>query len=78
MSSLGSEREAKAAEGEGEGCGSGDEQAVEYAEDVPPGLLLWRRAVQNAQSPAQLNLCTQLLGNSIAWEKSIMKVVSGG
>lgn len=51
---------------------------MEYPEDVPPGLMLWRRAVHNAQSPAQLNLCTQLLGNSIAWEKSIMKVVSDG
>ncbi|XP_076455767.1 bromodomain adjacent to zinc finger domain protein 2B-like [Babylonia areolata] len=48
--------------------------SVENNEDVPPGLMLWRRAVRTARTPAQLNLCTQLLGNSIAWEKSIMKV----
>ena len=51
---------------------------MESTEDVPPGLMLWRHAVRTARTPAQLNLCTQLLGNSIAWEKSIMKVVSSG
>ncbi|KAK7489473.1 hypothetical protein BaRGS_00019272, partial [Batillaria attramentaria] len=50
------------------------EEVIEQSEDVPPGLMLWRRAVHTAQTPAQLNLCTQLLGSSIAWEKSIMKV----
>lgn len=70
--------DSKGREGDGEGGGAGEEHVSEFTEDVPPGLLLWRRAVHNAQSPAQLNLCTQLLGNSIAWEKSIMKVVSEG
>lgn len=62
--------------GEGDNDSFGREEGSDHNEDVPPGLLLWRRAVQNAQTPAQLNLCTQLLGNSIAWEKSIMRVVS--
>jgi hypothetical protein len=42
---------------------------------VAQGLLTWRRAVEMAQSAAQLHMCLVHLNNCIAWEKSIMKVV---
>ncbi|XP_029646826.1 bromodomain adjacent to zinc finger domain protein 2B isoform X3 [Octopus sinensis] len=47
----------------------------EGEEDVPPGLLTWRNAVHSAKSVAQLSICANFLINSIAWEKSIMKVL---
>nr|XP_023478350.1 bromodomain adjacent to zinc finger domain protein 2B isoform X15 [Equus caballus] len=43
-------------------------------EDIAPGLRLWRRALSEARSAAQVALCIQQLQKSIAWEKSIMKV----
>nr|XP_054114310.1 bromodomain adjacent to zinc finger domain protein 2B isoform X26 [Callithrix jacchus] len=43
-------------------------------EDIAPGLRVWRRAVSEARSAAQVALCIQQLQKSIAWEKSIMKV----
>ncbi|KAM6129768.1 bromodomain adjacent to zinc finger domain protein 2B isoform 9-T10 [Pterocles gutturalis] len=43
-------------------------------EDIAPGLKVWRRAVSEARSAAQVALCIQQLQKSIAWEKSIMKV----
>lgn len=46
-------------------------------EDIAPGLRVWRRALSEARSAAQVALCIQQLQKSIAWEKSIMKVVSG-
>ncbi|KAL8601347.1 hypothetical protein ACOMHN_054640 [Nucella lapillus] len=64
-------------EEEEEGGRGGSNREVSHlamSADIPPGLMLWRCAVHTARTPAQLNLCTQLLGNSIAWEKSIMKV----
>lgn len=45
-------------------------------EDIAPGLRVWRRALSEARSAAQVALCIQQLQKSIAWEKSIMKVVS--
>lgn len=45
-------------------------------EDIAPGLRVWRRALAEARSAAQVALCIQQLQRSIAWEKSIMKVVS--
>lgn len=45
-------------------------------EDMAPGLRVWRRALSEARSAAQVALCIQQLQKSIAWEKSIMKVVS--
>ena len=44
-------------------------------ENLPIGLQMWRIAVATATSPAQLMLCIIQLNNSLAWEKSIMKVV---
>lgn len=44
-------------------------------ENLPVGLQMWRIAVATATSPAQLMLCVIQLINSLAWEKSIMKVV---
>ena len=41
-------------------------------------LMSWRRAVSDATSMSQLACCLLRLQNSIAWEKSIMKVVSAG
>ncbi|XP_021047609.1 bromodomain adjacent to zinc finger domain protein 2B isoform X8 [Mus pahari] len=43
-------------------------------EDIAPGLRVWRRALAEARSAAQVALCIQQLQRSIAWEKSIMKV----
>jgi len=40
----------------------------------PAGLVQWRDAVQSATSAAQLQLCVAQLNDSIAWEKSIMRV----
>ncbi|XP_060551894.1 uncharacterized protein LOC132713351 isoform X3 [Ruditapes philippinarum] len=44
-------------------------------ENLPVGLQMWRIAVATATSPAQLMLCIIQLNNSLAWEKSIMKVL---
>ncbi|XP_058889763.1 bromodomain adjacent to zinc finger domain protein 2B-like isoform X20 [Acipenser ruthenus] len=43
-------------------------------EDIAPGLKVWRKALSEVRSAAQLALCIQQLQKSIAWEKSIMKV----
>ncbi|XP_035186831.1 bromodomain adjacent to zinc finger domain protein 2B isoform X10 [Oxyura jamaicensis] len=43
-------------------------------EDIAPGLRVWRRALSEARSAAQVALCLQQLQKTIAWEKSIMKV----
>ncbi|KFV18136.1 Bromodomain adjacent to zinc finger domain protein 2B, partial [Tauraco erythrolophus] len=51
---------------------SGDGDGTE--EDIAPGLRVWRRALSEARSGAQVALCIQQLQKSIAWEKSIMKV----
>ncbi|KAM4626751.1 bromodomain adjacent to zinc finger domain protein 2B isoform 2-T4 [Discoglossus pictus] len=51
---------------------SGDGDGNE--EDIAPGLKLWRKALSEARSAAQVSLCIQQLQKSIAWEKSIMKV----
>ncbi|XP_021047613.1 bromodomain adjacent to zinc finger domain protein 2B isoform X13 [Mus pahari] len=51
---------------------SGDGDGIE--EDIAPGLRVWRRALAEARSAAQVALCIQQLQRSIAWEKSIMKV----
>ncbi|XP_066046619.1 bromodomain adjacent to zinc finger domain protein 2B isoform X4 [Chamaea fasciata] len=51
---------------------SGDGDGTE--EDIAPGLKVWRRALSEARSAAQVALCIQQLQKSIAWEKSIMKV----
>ncbi|XP_045431470.1 bromodomain adjacent to zinc finger domain protein 2B isoform X18 [Pipistrellus kuhlii] len=51
---------------------SGDGDGIE--EDIAPGLRVWRRALSDARSAAQVALCVQQLQKSIAWEKSIMKV----
>ncbi|XP_060633567.2 bromodomain adjacent to zinc finger domain protein 2B isoform X9 [Anolis sagrei] len=51
---------------------SGDGDGME--EDIAPGLRVWRRALSEARSAAQVALCIQQLQKSIAWEKSIMKV----
>uniref|UniRef100_A0A8C2UHK3 Bromodomain adjacent to zinc finger domain protein 2B n=1 Tax=Coturnix japonica TaxID=93934 RepID=A0A8C2UHK3_COTJA len=51
---------------------SGDGDGTE--EDIAPGLRVWRKALSEARSAAQVALCIQQLQKSIAWEKSIMKV----
>ena len=40
-------------------------------------MKLWRKALGDVRSAAQLALCIQQLQKSIAWERSIMKVVRG-
>ncbi|XP_035629208.2 bromodomain adjacent to zinc finger domain protein 2B-like isoform X14 [Oncorhynchus keta] len=43
-------------------------------EGLAPGMKVWRKAVGEVRSAAQLALCVQQLQKSIAWERSIMKV----
>ncbi|XP_018094294.1 bromodomain adjacent to zinc finger domain protein 2B isoform X6 [Xenopus laevis] len=51
---------------------NGDGDGTE--DDIAPGLKIWRKAISEARSVAQVSLCIQQLQKSIAWEKSIMKV----
>uniref|UniRef100_A0A674EW02 Bromodomain adjacent to zinc finger domain 2B n=1 Tax=Salmo trutta TaxID=8032 RepID=A0A674EW02_SALTR len=44
-------------------------------EELAPGMKVWRKAMGEVCSAAQLSLCIQQLQKSIAWERSIMKVV---
>lgn len=45
-------------------------------EEIAPGMKLWRKALTEVRSSSQLAMCLQQLQKSIAWERSIMKVVS--
>lgn len=45
-------------------------------DEIPKGLVVWRDAVNRAQTSAQLAMCLYSLEASIAWDKSIMKAVS--
>ncbi|XP_077993528.1 bromodomain adjacent to zinc finger domain protein 2B-like isoform X2 [Glandiceps talaboti] len=51
-----------------------DERPSSPNEDIAKGLAMWRGAVKSATNSSQLRMCLELLENSIAWEKSIMKV----
>ena len=53
-----------------------DDDEEEEQTNVPAALARWRRAVAETESAAQLLLCAMQLNRAIAWEKSIMKVVS--
>ena len=53
-----------------------DDDDEEEQTNVPAALARWRRAVGETESAAQLLLCAMQLNRAIAWEKSIMKVVS--
>ena len=44
---------------------------------MTPALKIWRNAVVTSQSSSQLAMCLFMLYDCVAWEKSIMKVVSG-
>ncbi|KAK3579708.1 hypothetical protein CHS0354_025743 [Potamilus streckersoni] len=52
-----------------------DDHGEDVEETLPPGLQTWRTAVTKATSPAQIMLCIHQIDRSIAWEKSIMKVL---
>ncbi|XP_072321863.1 bromodomain adjacent to zinc finger domain protein 2B isoform X5 [Eucyclogobius newberryi] len=43
-------------------------------EEVAHGMKVWRKALIEVRSAAQLAMCIQQLQKSIAWERSIMKV----
>ncbi|XP_028290640.1 bromodomain adjacent to zinc finger domain protein 2B-like isoform X12 [Gouania willdenowi] len=43
-------------------------------EEVAHGMKVWRKALGEVRSAAQLAMCIQQLQKSIAWERSIMKV----
>lgn len=45
-------------------------------EMMTPALKIWRNAVVTSQSASQLSMCLFMLYDCVAWEKSIMKVVS--
>ena len=56
---------------------SSDEDSDDSDEDTPTReLVVWRSAVNAATSAAQLWIYATQLNQTIAWEKSIMKVVS--
>lgn len=46
----------------------------EGEEEVAHGMKVWRKALTEVRSAAQLAMCIQQLQKSIAWERSIMKV----
>ncbi|XP_023136830.2 bromodomain adjacent to zinc finger domain protein 2B isoform X2 [Amphiprion ocellaris] len=51
------------------------ERNIERSEDeVAPGMKLWRKALSQVRSSAQLSLCIKQLQKSVAWERAIMKV----
>ncbi|KAL2081458.1 hypothetical protein ACEWY4_023311 [Coilia grayii] len=52
------------------------ERSIERSgqEELAPGMKVWRKALGEVRSAAQLALCIQQLQKSIAWERSIMKV----
>ncbi|KAL6100758.1 baz2b [Pungitius sinensis] len=51
------------------------ERKIERSEEeAAPGMRMWRKALGEVRSSAQLSLCIQQLQKSIAWERSIMKV----
>ena len=59
---------------------NGDEEEEEEEEDedahksnLPKGLVVWRKAVSEAKTAAQLAMGFYVLETSIAWHKSIMK-----
>ena len=58
------------------GSNHGDSDGDDDEEDAPPALMRWREGVKKAVSAAQIHLCLYQLNKCIAWEKSIMKVVS--
>lgn len=45
-------------------------------EEIAPGMKVWRKALSEVRNSSQLAMCLQQLQKSIAWERSIMKVVS--
>lgn len=60
------------------GASSGGGGEEEEEAQLPPGLVRWREAVGACQTAAQLAMCLAHLEASIAWDRSIMKAVSGG
>lgn len=59
---------------DGDSSDSGSQPAAQ--ERVPRELLHWRQAVGSASSASQLWVCLSQLESCIAWEKSVMRVVS--
>jgi len=55
---------------------SSDDESDTDDETATRDLSSWRTAVNNATSAAQLSLYVAQLVRCVAWEKSIMKVVS--
>ncbi|KAM6985023.1 bromodomain adjacent to zinc finger domain protein 2B-like [Aplochiton taeniatus] len=51
---------------------SGDGEGGE--DELAPGMRMWRKAIREVRSAAQLALCIHQMQKSIAWERSIMKV----
>lgn len=56
--------------------GTAPTQPILPLDEIPKGLVVWRDAVNRAQTSAQLAMCLYSLEASIAWDKSIMKAVS--
>ena len=59
-----------------DGEDSNDSNSQPIAQErIPRELLHWRQAVSSATSASQIWVCLQQLESSIAWEKSVMRVV---
>jgi len=54
---------------------SDDENDDSDESEVTPQLVSWREAVSECTSVSQLALCVSQLNRSIAWDKSIMRVI---
>ena len=64
-------------EKEGEGQDERESLVTSPVEEIlPKGLLVWRDALSQSKTAAQLSMCLHMLQACIAWDKSIMKAVS--
>ncbi|XP_032204559.1 bromodomain adjacent to zinc finger domain protein 2A isoform X4 [Mustela erminea] len=51
---------------------------TEISYEITPRIRAWRQTLERCRSAAQVCLCLSQLERSIAWEKSVNKVVEGG
>lgn len=56
--------------------GAPDGTSTEISYEITPRVRVWRQTLERCRSAAQVCLCMGQLERSIAWEKSVNKVVS--
>lgn len=58
-------------------CSSHEDHRFPYRSyEITPRVRVWRQTLERCRSAAQVCLCMGQLERSIAWEKSVNKVVS--